>query len=175
MKFLRELKESFFLLLANYCTRLSFFDKKRYKIYRLAGIRVREKCTILGPLIIRPIGRAGNIEIGKHTFINTEVRFGCPLSKIKIGDYVEIGPRVSFETVNHNLLYKKEGLRGGRTFPITVENHVWIGAGAIILPGVKIGFGSVVAAGAVVNKDVEPHTVVAGIPAKCIKSLYQSQ
>lgn len=125
--------------------------------------------SIWGPLTIRPEGATSNIVVGQNSFINTDVRFGVPKDKVVIGDFVQIGPRVSFETVSHSLEPLYNSLRDTMTKGITVENHVWIGAGAIITQGVCIGKGSVVAAGAVVNKDVPPFTLVGGVPAKKLK------
>ena len=66
-------------------------------------------------------------------------------------------------------IYYSDGTKNNITKPITIENHVWIGAGATILKGVTLGEGCVVGAGSVVTKDVAPHTIVAGNPAKVIK------
>lgn len=147
------------------------FDRIRFIIYRLAGLTIRGRCMIWGPLTIRPIGGAKNIEIGNGTFINTEIRFGVPTDKVIIGENVLIGPRVMFETVNHGLAYVPGKGRGGWSKPIVVEDEVWIGGGSIITQGVTIGRGSVVAAGAVVTKDVEKNTVVGGVPAKFIQKI----
>lgn len=75
-----------------------------------------------------------------------------------------------FETVSHGLIYEIGAGRGSVTKPINVEDEVWIGAGCIITQGVTLGKGAVVAAGAVVTKDVESYAVVGGTPAKFIKS-----
>ena len=165
------MRETFFLFLANYCTRHVFFNKFRYKIYKLAGIKIKGKCNIFGPLIIRPFGSGSNVEIGSNTFINSEVRFACKSDKIIIGKNCLIGPRVCFETYSHNLVYNSVGGRGGCSKPINVEDKVWIGCGAIILQGVTIGEGAVIAAGAVVNKNVPPYSVYGGIPARLIKEI----
>ena len=61
--------------------------------------------------------------------------------------------------------------QGVSTKPVVIEDDIWIGANAVILPGVTIGHHTVVAAGAVVTKDVPPHSLVAGVPAKIIKQL----
>ena len=118
-----------------------------------------------------PIGKSKNIEIGENTFLNTEIRFGCSVEKVIIGDNCQIGPRVCFETVGHNLKYIKGIKRSGNDKEIVVEDGVWIGCGAIILQGVTIGEGAVVAAGAVVNKDVIPKSIVGGVPAKLIRMI----
>jgi maltose O-acetyltransferase len=125
---------------------------------------------IQGPIKIRPIGKASNIEIGVGCSINTDIKFDCPKDKIIIGNKCQIGPNVCFMTGSHSLVYDPEKGRGGWTKPIILEDEVWIGCGAIILLGVTIGKGAVVAAGAVVNKDIPPKTVYGGVPAKFIKA-----
>ena len=165
------MREFMFLTLANNLPRIRMFDKIRYIFLRWAGLKIHGRCTIWGPLTIRPIGGAKNIEIGKGTFINTEIRFGVPDDKVLIGNNVQIGPRVMFETVNHGLQYVPGNGRGAWTRPIVIEDEVWIGGGSIITQGVTIGRGAVVTAGAVVTKNVEPHTIVGGVPAKFIRSV----
>ena len=165
------MRELIFLTLANNLPRLKLFDKIRFIVYRMAGLKIKSKCTIWGPLTIRPIGGAKNIEIGKGSFINSEIRFGVPKDKVIIGANVQIGPRVMFETVNHGLKYIPGKGRGGWTKSIIIEDEVWIGGGAIITQGVTVGRGSVIAAGAVVTKDVEPNTIVGGVPAKFIRNV----
>jgi len=125
--------------------------------------------VIWGPLVIRPLGGARNIAIGTGTFVNTNARFGVPKERVALGNNVQIGPNVSFETVSHGLVYVPGEGRGDIVKPIVVEDEVWIGAGAIITGGVTIGRGAVVAAGAVVTRDVAPRTVVGGVPAKLIR------
>jgi maltose O-acetyltransferase len=120
---------------------------------------------------LKPIGSAANVTIGAKTFINSEVRFAAPNDTITIGENVAIGPRVSFETVNHSLYFVPTKGRATETKPITVEDEAWIGAGCIILQGVTIGRGAVVAAGSVVVHDVPSYSVYGGSPAKFIKAI----
>jgi len=167
----QQLREAIFLTIANHFSRLKILDSRRYLLYRFAGIKVIGKCSIFGPLTIRPIGKASNIEIGIGTFLNTDIRFGCPKEKIIIGNNCLIAPRVCFETVGHGLKFDSAKGRGVNSKPIVVEDEVWIGCGAIILQGVTIGKGSVVAAGSVVNKNVPSGCVYGGIPARLIKSI----
>lgn len=165
------MRELIFLALANHLPRLRASDRIRHIFYALAGLNIKGRCVIWGPLTIRPIGGAKNISIGRGTFFNSNTRFGTPGAPVSIGQNVQVGPNVSFETVSHGLIYVKGRGRGDIVLPITVEDEVWIGAGAIITGGVTIGKGAVVAAGAVVTKDVAPLTVVGGVPAKFIKAI----
>ena len=107
-----------------------------------------------------------NITIGKNIFINTGCHFQ-DMGGITIGDNVLIGQNVCMATLNHDLNPMKRG--DMIALPIKIGNNVWIGSNATILPGVTIGENSVIASCSLVNKDVPPNTVVAGIPAKIIK------
>ena len=165
------MRELIFLTLANHLPRIKLLDYGRFILYKLAGVKITGKALIFGPLTIRPIGCAKNISIGDMTFLNTHIRFGCPDEPIIIGRHCYIGPNVMFETTGHSLVHRPKNGRDRYTQPITVEDEVWIGAGAIILSGVTVRRGAVVAAGAVVTKDVPPLTVVAGVPAKIFKKI----
>ncbi len=160
-----------FLFIANKIPRLQFLNNIKTFFYKLSGMNIKGKCIIWGPLTICPINGAKNIEIGQNSFINTEVRFGVPDDKVIIGKNVLVGPRVMFETVNHGLYYVPGKKRGYFTKPIIIEDGVWIGAGAIITQGVRIGYGAVIAAGSLVKDNVEPYTLVGGVPAKTIRKL----
>lgn len=107
-----------------------------------------------------------NITIGKNVFINTCCHFQDQ-GGITIGDNCFIGPNVVLATVNHALDPAEN--RKNSYAPVNIKAHVWIGANAVILPGVTVGEWSVIGAGAVVTKDVEPYTVVGGSPARVIK------
>jgi maltose O-acetyltransferase len=91
---------------------------------------------------------------------------------LRIGDRVGVGPNVSFICSSHpDQSWKLLKINPGKIAPIIIDDDVWIGAGAILLPGVKIHQCSIIGAGAVVTKDVPPYTVVAGVPARFIKML----
>lgn len=109
------------------------------------------------------------ISIGKGSTIN---RNTCILDKVKIGRYCSIAPNVVIVGSNHNFddSTKKIKEQGTELKGIVIEDDVWIAANSTILDGVTLGKGSIVAAGAVVNKDVPPYSVVGGVPAKIIKS-----
>jgi len=121
--------------------------------------------TVFTPLYIN-YGK--HISIGKNVFINFDCTF-LALGGITIEDDVLIGPKVSFITESHPLdPEQRKGLIGK---PIHIKKNAWIGANATILPGVTIGENAIVAAGAVVSKDVPDNTIVGGIPAKFIKNV----
>ena len=108
-----------------------------------------------------------SIRVGRNVFINQ----GCTLNDIggiEIGDDVLIGPRVSLITSGHPL---EPNQRRGHIVaaPIVIQRNVWLAAGAMVLQGVTVGEDSVVAAGAVVTRDVPPGTLVAGVPAQVVR------
>lgn len=109
-----------------------------------------------------------HINIGKNVFINFDCTF-LTLGGITIEDDVLIGPKVNLITENHPL--NPQDRKGLICKSILIKKNAWIGANATILPGVTIGENAVVAAGAVVSKDVPNNTIVGGIPAKFIKSI----
>lgn len=166
-----SLREAIFLTLANNLPRFWILDRYRYLIYRFAGVQQGGKCTIFGPLSVRPFGGCGNIKIGNGSFLNVATNFCVNYDTVTIGERVQVGPRVSFETLGHGLVYVPGKGRGRTSAPIVVEDEVWICAGATIIGGVTIGRGSVVAAGAVVTRDVPPGVLVGGIPARVIRGL----
>ncbi|HWJ25218.1 MAG TPA: DapH/DapD/GlmU-related protein [Flavisolibacter sp.] len=108
------------------------------------------------------------IRIGKNVFINHACSF-LDMGGITIEDHVLIGPKVNLITENHPL--DPSNRRTLVCKPILVKRNAWIGAAATILPGVTIGENAVVAAGAVVAKDVPANTIVGGVPAKIIKTI----
>ena len=108
-------------------------------------------------------GKPG-IAIGKHTVINR----GCCLDGrggLRIGDNVSISPEVWLLTAQHD---KNDPYFSDRFGRIEIEDYAWLGSRALVLPGVKIGRGAVVAAGAVVTKDVAPYRIVGGVPARLL-------
>ena len=109
-----------------------------------------------------------NIKLGKRVFINSNVMM-VDLGGITIEDDVLIGPGAYLLSVNHKLNPKQR--RELELKPVVIKKNAWIGAKATICPGVVVGENAVVAAGAVVTKDVPKNTVVAGMPAKVIKKI----
>jgi acetyltransferase-like isoleucine patch superfamily enzyme len=140
-------------------------DEFRDRLSELIGQDIDPSTTIFPPFHTN-FGR--QIRIGKNTFINHAC--SClDMGGVTIGDNVLIGPRVNLTSENHPLEPSGRGSLIG--LPVTIGNNVWIGAAATILPGVTVGENSIVAAGAVVTKNVPPNTIVAGVPAKIIRKL----
>ena len=130
---------------------------------RLTGKKIDDTFRMFPPFYT-DFGK--NITIGKDVFINS----GCHFQDqggIEIGDGALIGHNVVLATINHDLNPKEN--RKNHYAPIKIGAHVWIGSNATILPGVTIGDWAVVAAGAVVARDVSAMTVVGGVPAKVLK------
>lgn len=111
-----------------------------------------------------------HVEIGNNFYANMDCIF-LDVNRIIIGDNVMVGPRVSFFTAGHptDAAVRNKELEFG--LPIVVEDNVWIGGNSTVLPGVTIGKNSIVAAGAVVTKDVPSNTIVGGNPAKVIRQI----
>ena len=111
-----------------------------------------------------------NIHIGDHVYLNVLcIILDC--NEVHIGHHVMIGPAVQILTAAHPLQAETRNQGWEVAKPITIEENVWVGGGAILLPGVTIGNNAVVGAGAVVSKDVPPYTVAAGNPAKVIREI----
>jgi maltose O-acetyltransferase len=113
-----------------------------------------------------------NIHIGDHVFMN----FLCTIldcNEVRIGNHVMIGPGVQIYTAAHALQAEARNQGWEVAKPIVIEDNVWIGGSAILLPGVRIGRNAVVGAGAVVTRDVPANMVVAGNPARVIREIEQ--
>lgn len=110
-----------------------------------------------------------NIHAGDSFLTNYNVTI-LDIAPVYIGDDVMIGPNTLITTVGHPLSPMGRKKRIGISKPVHIGNNVWIGCNCVILPGVTIGDNAVVAAGAVVTKDVPENSVAAGVPAKIIKT-----
>lgn len=140
-------------------------EEVRNLFSQLTGMDVDETFWLLPPFYT-DFGK--NIRVGKNVFINHACTF-MDRGGITIEDDVLVGPKVNLITINHPLDPSER--QSTISTPIVIKKNVWIGVGATVMPGVTIGENSVVSAAAVVTKDVPPNTVVAGIPAKVIKTL----
>jgi maltose O-acetyltransferase len=113
-----------------------------------------------------------NTYIGDHVFLN----YMCTIldnNEVHIGHHVMVGPAVQIYTAAHDLQVEARIQGWEVAKPIVIEDNVWLGGGAILLPGVRIGRNAVVGAGAVVSRSVPENTVVAGNPARVIRKIEQ--
>jgi len=131
--------------------------KNRYKIHPTVMIR-----------------QPWNVTIGNHCSINHNNIFqaGYKYGKITLGDHVLTAANCMFIAYSHAYDSLDEPIKeqGYYDAPIVIEDDVWLGHGVTVMAGVKIGKGSIIGAGAVVNKDIPPYSIAAGVPAKVIKS-----
>jgi acetyltransferase-like isoleucine patch superfamily enzyme len=159
------------------------------KILAQGLLFVRRVCRYLFMILFRPaFGRHGrnlifdpydhfdykNIEVGDDVSMGSGAVFMATESRILIGNKVMFGPNVTIVGGNHNtsqpgrFMYDVHEKREKDDQDVIIEDDVWLGAGTIILKGVRIGRGSIIAAGALVNRDVMPYSIVGGVPAKII-------
>ncbi|MFA6929463.1 MAG: sugar O-acetyltransferase [Lentisphaeria bacterium] len=111
-----------------------------------------------------------NTFIGEHFYANYNLIIIDDV-KVEIGEHVLIAPNVVITTSGHPI-HPELRLNGGQfSRPINIGNHVWIGANAIILPGIQIGENSVIGAGSVVTKNVPPNVVAAGNPCRILRPI----
>lgn len=135
----------------------------RQIISDIIGKPIDESFTLFPPFTT---DFGANTTFGKGVFINSGCRFQDQ-GGLTVGDFTLIGHNVVIATVNHST--KPSENRMNVYAPVRLGNHVWIGSNAVILPGVTVGDWAVVAAGAVVTRDVPAYAVVGGVPAKVIK------
>lgn len=145
-----------------------------YKLLRGRLTQAREACTQLR-FQVRWHAQRVTLLPGCKVICPENVRFGTDVlishqawiqggGGVTVGSRVMMGPRVMLLTANHDLVTRETVAA-----PVVIEDDVWLGAGATVLPGVTVGRGSVVAAGAVVARDVPAGMLVGGVPAKVIK------
>lgn len=140
------------------------------------GVVFGDRCTVGRYAVIRPsnvlLDEAGEgLRLGNNSNIGAYSYIGCS-GFIEIGNNVMMGPRVNLMAENHNFseTYIPMKVQGVTREFIKIEDDCWLGVGSTVLAGVTVGKGSIVAAGAVVSKDVPPYSIVGGVPAKIIKS-----
>lgn len=121
------------------------------------------------------------ITLGNDIFIGSGACFSATESSISISDKVMFGPNVTIMGGDHNIgeigkfMYDIKTKHPDNDLPVVINNDVWVGAGAIILKGVSIGQGAVVAAGALVNKNVPEFAIVGGVPARVIGQRFSKE
>ena len=138
-------------------------DTPPYRLFSLGDYSVIESFACINNAV-------GDVVIGDHTRIGLH---NTIIGPVEIGNNVNLAQGITVTALNHNFsdTNKRIDEQGVSTNPVTIEDDVWVGANAVILPGVTIGEHCVVAAGAIVTKDVPPHSLVAGVPAKVIKQI----
>ena len=138
-------------------------DTPPYRKFSLGDYSVIESFACINNAV-------GDVMIGDHTRVGLH---NTIIGPVTIGSHVNLAQGITVTALNHNFAEtdKRIDEQGVSTTPVTIEDDVWIGANVVVLPGVRIGTHSVVAAGAIVTKDVPPYSLVAGIPAKVIKQI----
>ena len=126
--------------------------------------------SVIEPPFYCSYGR--NVHIGDHVFLNVLCTI-LDCNQVRIGHHVMIGPAVQIYTAAHDLQAEARIQGWEVAKPIVIEDNVWIGGSAILLPGVGIGRNAVVGAGSVVSRDVPANTIVAGNPARVIREIEQ--
>ncbi|MEO8901450.1 MAG: acyltransferase [Polyangiaceae bacterium] len=147
------------------------FSRTRTAMLRAAGMRIGPSSLVQGPLRITGSGNpCEDFSIGAFTLISGALHADVGAS-VRIGDRVRIGHDVSLLTVDHEV--GSEEMRSGRRKygKIEIGDGAWLASRVVVLPGVRIGAGAVVAAGAVVTRDVPDNTLVAGVPARFVRNL----
>lgn len=155
------------VLLSWFNRSLPFNVPKEYLIFRLLGLR-HGKNTIIEPPFRFDYG--SHIELGDNFYANS----GCTIidvAKVKIGDNVMFGPGVAIMTAGHPIHPDIRNTRYEYGIAITIGDNVWIGANAVVLPGVRIGDNTVIGAGSVVTKDIPSGVVAVGNPCKPIRDI----
>lgn len=137
----------------------------RWRALRTLGLDV-DYSTINGSVFFG----GKDVSIGRDAFINYGV-FIDGAAPVRIGDRCSLGPRVLILTGSHQIGDESRRAGAQEALPVVIGDSAWIGANATILPGCTIGAGAIVAAGAVVTQDVPEHHLVAGVPARVVKSL----
>lgn len=148
--------------------RLTFDDANQIRALfsELIGKQVDESFSLIPPFYT---AGGDEIRVGRNVFVNQNCTF-YDLGGLDIADDVLIGPNVSLITTGHPLEpSQRRAATVGR--PIVIERNVWIAAGVTIVGGVTVGENSVIAAASVVTRNVPPNTLVAGNPARVIRSI----
>jgi acetyltransferase-like isoleucine patch superfamily enzyme len=137
------------------------------RLYRWAGVQADRTARIVSSASL--VG-SFRLRIGAGSYIGHDVMITGGLSEIKIGDCVDIGPRTLIVSGTHEIdMIGVHSAGLGLSKDILIEDGVWIGAHATIMPGVTIGKKAVVGAGSVVNRDIPPYVIAVGNPCRAIK------
>ncbi len=151
------------------------FNRSRTTMLRALGLSIEPTSLVAGGLTLTGSGSVrGLLTVGPGSYLTGPLHIDLE-ARVTIGARVYIGYDVMLVTVDHDVGEPSQRC-GRRTFrPIVIEDGVWIGSRALVLPGVCIGRGSVVGAGAVVTRDVPPDVLVAGVPARIVRDLTEGE
>ncbi|WP_275694449.1 DapH/DapD/GlmU-related protein [Nocardioides sp. CFH 31398] len=138
----------------------------RWAVYRLVGLDVRTPNIFSGTRIT-----GTDLSIGRGTFLNHDCYLDVARGRIAIGERCHLGPQVMILTATHDRDGAGGAASASRYLTTVVGDRVWLGARATVLPGVRIGDGCVVAAGAVVAADCDPGGVYGGVPARRLREV----
>lgn len=140
----------------------------RVRIDRPWNVKIGFRTTFETDVWLKVESETAKISIGDHSFVGRSCEIDCT-ELVSIGDHTLIAPGVFITDHNHNIAGgQRIGDQGCTRESVQIGEDVWIGTRAVILPGVMIGNGAVVAAGAVVTKNIGPNEIWAGVPAKSI-------
>jgi maltose O-acetyltransferase len=143
----------------------------RRRILNLAGINIGHGTIIMGTPRMHGFGDIRRrLHIGEHVVINVNCFFDLN-APIMIGDHAALGHEVMLMTSSHHIGDVEHRAGALYTAPVTIKEGAWVGSRSIVLPGITIGAGSVVGAGAMVTKDVPANVLVGGVPARVIRAL----
>lgn len=163
--------------------RLPLAGSVKRALFQVAGspvVPIRHRARLLRRLGLTGVERSalghgitfcnpGAVETGPSCFLNNQVYFDA--GPVVLGAKVTVGPRAMFITAEHSIGEADHRAGDGAHRTITVGDGAWIGAGAIVLPGITIGAGCIIGAGAVVTADCLPDSVYAGVPARKLRDL----
>lgn len=135
-------------------------------VWRPDCVTIGARCTIEHAVYFKIVDDEASLTIGDFVFVGAGCQFDVAQS-ISIGSHTLIAPSV-FITDHGHAIARAHRIdeQGSHRKPVTIGNDVWIGTKSVILPGVTIGDGAVIGAGSVVRQDVDPYTIVAGVPAR---------
>jgi acetyltransferase-like isoleucine patch superfamily enzyme len=139
----------------------------RYLLYRIAGVRLQRSNIAAGLFLGGP---PSHLTIGRGTGINVDCFFDC-LARVTLGRNVMVGMGVTIVTSDHPVGPDGRPQRQVVGRDVVIEDDAWLGARSVILPGVTVGEGAIISAGAVVTRDCQPFAVYAGVPARLIQRL----
>ena len=150
-----------FYIANNFFMKFPSYRLRHWFLRRVCGIKIGNGSSIN----MRCFVTGSNIEIGDNTVINREVYLDGRAG-IKIGNRVNISHQVAIQTLTHD---PQCPYFNCEVKPVVIEDYAWLGTRALIMPGVTIGKGAVIGAGAVVSKDIPPYAIAVGNPARVVK------